>query len=80
MSPVVLPDTPFCFNVIRTVEKTKLLPLFFGDIGHMLYRRLMNQWISLFLVASDRNCYSYGIVNMRNISFSPVPVAARSKA
>jgi hypothetical protein len=27
--------------------KTKLMPLFFGDIGHMLYRRLMDQWISL---------------------------------
>jgi hypothetical protein len=27
--------------------KNKLMPLFFGDIGHMLYRRLMDQWISL---------------------------------
>ena len=67
---VVLPDTPFGFNIVRTVEKTKLLPLFYGDIGHMLYRRLMDQWISLFLVVSDRNSYSYGIVNMCNISFS----------
>jgi hypothetical protein len=49
MSLVVLPDTPFCVDVARTVEKTKLLRLFFGDIGHMLYGRLMDQWISLFL-------------------------------
>jgi hypothetical protein len=48
MSLVVLPDTPFCFNIVRTVEKTKLLPLFYGDIGHMLYRRLRISGYSFF--------------------------------
>ena len=70
MSHAVLPDTLFSVDiVVRTVEKTKLLPLFLGNIGHMLYRGLMDQWISPFLVVSDRRCYSYGIVNMCNISF-----------
>jgi len=43
MSRAVLPDTHFSVDIVRTVEKTKLLPLFFGDIGHMLYRGLMDQ-------------------------------------
>ena len=66
---MLLSDTPFCVDVF-TVEKTRLLPLFFGDTGHMLCRKLIDQWISHFLVVSDGNCYSYGIVNMCNISFS----------
>jgi len=69
MSRAVLRDTPFSVDIVRTVEKAKLLPLFFVDIGHMLYRGLMDRLISTFLVISDRRCYSYGIVNMCNTSF-----------